>query len=68
MDQKAFDVSPEESPPAAFHFGAIKRVRGQVGAHKSAARNAAGLMVAEIYFAAASSWTGIPRALATPSP
>jgi hypothetical protein len=33
-----------------------------------AARNAAGSMFAEIYLAAASSCTGMPKALATPTP
>jgi acetylornithine deacetylase/succinyl-diaminopimelate desuccinylase-like protein len=40
----------------------------EVNVIELAARNAAGSMIAEIYLAAASSLTGMPRALATPSP
>jgi Catalase len=41
---------------------------GKVHVIELAARNAAGSMIAEIYLAAASSLTGMPRALAMPSP
>jgi hypothetical protein len=50
------------------HHAAIERVQGQVSTIKPAARNAAGSMGAEIYLAATSSLTEMPRALATPSP
>jgi hypothetical protein len=42
--------------------------RGRVNAIEPAVRTAAGSMIAEIYLAAASSLTGMPRAFATPSP
>ena len=66
--QKALHVSTKEQP-VVFHFGEIKKVRGEVDLIKPAARDAAaGSTVAETYLAAASSLTGIPRAFATPSP
>jgi hypothetical protein len=43
-------------------------MRGGRAKEKPAAMETAGLMAAEIYLAAANSLTGMPRALATPSP